>query len=120
MTKAYPALSLSPKLAAQFLSYLETARPGTEVFFHITIGLWPRWLDKDVRRLRLHVLPNYTFGKVAMFNRVPFDSISLRDCTAKGEGFIIMWQPSTGVSSATRVSSVPLSQLWVEYFYLGQ
>ena len=65
----------------------------------------------------------------------PFGSISLRDCTAKGECFIIMWRPSTcALPSKNRsqnerlaprersldetrsvyVSSVPLSQMWVE------
>ena len=82
-------------------------------------------------------LPIYTFGKVAMFNRVPFDSISLRDCTSKGEGFVVMSQPSASISTSTRtsqnerlaprerslegthlvyVSSIPLSQLLVEDF----
>ena len=109
--------------------------------FHNMMGSWPQWLDKDVRRLRMRFLPNYTFGKVAMFNLVPFDSISLRDCTAKGERFDIMWQRSPCVSTSiemsrnkrfaqrerslegTRlvyVSSVPLSQLWVEDFDPGQ
>ena len=110
-------------------------RPGTEVFFHNMKGPWPHWLDQDIRILRLHFLPNYVFGKVAMFNRVPVGSISLRDCTAKGEGFIIMWRPSTcALPSKNRsqnerpaprersldetrsiyVSSVPLSQLWLK------
>jgi hypothetical protein len=83
MNKAYIALSLTPQLTEQLLSPFEAVRPGTEVFLHNMKGSWPHWLDQDVRRLRLHFLPNYTFGKVAMFNRVPFDSISLRDCTAK-------------------------------------
>ena len=104
-------------------------------------GPWPHWLDQDVRRLRLHFLPNYAFGKVAMFNRVPFGSISLRDCTAKSGGFVVMWQPSTGIPTNARMSrnerlgprerslegtrliyasSIPLSQLWVEDFDLGQ
>ena len=66
-------------------------------------GSWPHWLYPDVRRLRLHFLPNYTFGNVAMFNRVPFDSISLRDCTAKGEGFVVMWQPSPSASTSNKM-----------------
>ena len=36
--------------------------------------------------------PTISFGKVALFSRVPSESISLRDCTAKGEGFVSMWQ----------------------------
>ena len=94
MSKAYPALSLTPQLTEQLLSPFEAVRLGTEVFVHNMKGSWPHWPDQDVRRLRLHCLPSYIFGKVAMFNRVPFDSISLRDCTAKGEGFVVMWQPS--------------------------
>ena len=89
MSKAYLALSLAPQLTEQLLSSFEAVRPGTEVFFHNMMGPWPHWLEQDVRRLRLHFLPNYSFGKVAMCNRVPFDSISLRDCTAKGEGFVV-------------------------------
>ena len=81
------ALSLTPQLAEQLLSSFETVRPGTEVFFHNMKGPWPHWLDQDTRRLRLHLLPNYVFGKVAMFNRVPFGSISMRDCTAKRKMF---------------------------------
>jgi len=112
-------------------------RPGTEVFFHNMKGPWPHWLDQDIRILRLHFLPNYVFGKVAMCNRVPFGSISLRDCIAKGEGFIIMWRPSScALPSKTAsqnerlaprersleetrsvyVSALPLSQLWAEDF----
>ena len=36
-----------------------------------------------------------TFGKVALLSRMPFDSISLRDCTAvkkKGDGLVIVSQ----------------------------
>ena len=62
-----------------------------------------------------------------MFNRVPFDSISLRDCTAKGEGLVVMWQPESQRErpaprerspEGTRllfVSSFPFSQLWAEH-----
>ena len=71
VTKTYPALNLTPQLAEQLLSYFETVRPSTEVFFHSIQSPWSHWLYKDVRRLRLHFLPNYTFGKGAMFNRVP-------------------------------------------------
>ncbi len=95
VTEKYLALSLTPQLAEQLLSPFETVRPGREVFFHNMKSPWPHWLDQDIRRLRLHFLPKNAFGKVAMFNRVPFGSISLRDCTAKGEGFTIMWQLST-------------------------
>ena len=76
---AYPALQLTRQLANQLLQPFETVRPGTEVFFHNMLGNKPHWFDRYVRLLRLHVLPNYTFGKVALFNRVPFDSVSLRD-----------------------------------------
>jgi len=88
---AYPALHLPRQLAVQLLHPFETVRPGTEYFFRNMVGSKPHWLDQDVRRLRLHFLPNYTFGKVALFNRVPFDSISLRDCAAKGGGFVVIW-----------------------------
>ena len=83
VTETYIALRLTPQLVEQLLSSFETVRPGTEVFFHNMKGPWPHWLDQDIRILRLHFLPNYVFSKVAMFNRVPFGSISLRDCTAK-------------------------------------
>ena len=59
---------------------------GNDWIFHNMKCPWPHWLDQDIRRLHMHFLPNDVFGKVAMFNRVPFGSISLRDCTAKGEG----------------------------------
>ena len=75
--------SFTRQLSAQLLHPFETVRPGTEVFSHNMLGNKPHWLDQDVRRLRLHCLPNDTFGKVALFSRVPYDSISLRDCTAK-------------------------------------
>ena len=52
------------------------------------IGHRPHRLDQDARRLRLRALPNHTFGNVALRSRVPSDSISLRDCAAKGEGFL--------------------------------
>jgi hypothetical protein len=90
----YPALQLTQQLTAQLLQHFTTVRPGTEVFVHNMLGNKPQRLDPDVRRLRLHFLPEYTFGQVALFNRVPYDSISLRDCTANREGFVIMWQPS--------------------------
>ena len=47
------------------------------------IGYKPHRLDQDVRRLRLRFLPNHALGQVALFSRVPSDSTSLRDCTAK-------------------------------------
>ena len=74
MSTSYLALSLTPQLIDQLLSPFEAVRPGTEVFLHNMMGSWPHWLDKDVRRLRLRFLPNYTIGKVATFNRVPFDN----------------------------------------------
>ena len=86
--KSYPALRLTPQLVVQLLQPFEAVRYGTEVFFYNMVGSRPHWLDQDVRRLRLHFLPDRTFGKVEMFNRVPFDSISLRDCTAKGKDLL--------------------------------
>ena len=68
ISKVDPALSITPQLTEQLLRPFETVRPGTEVFFHNMKGSWPHWLDQDVRRLRLHFLPNYTFGNVATFN----------------------------------------------------
>ena len=64
----------------------------TEVF-HNMIGNKRHRLDQDVRRLRLRFLPKHTFGKVVVFSRVHSDSSSIRGCTAKGEGVVIMWQP---------------------------
>ena len=97
-------LALRLNLLNSFKALFERVRPGTEVFFYNMKVPWPHWLDQDIRRLRLHFLPNYAFGKVAMFNRVPFGSISLRDCTAKGEGFIVMWQHSTCVLPSKKMS----------------
>ncbi|MFM7978939.1 MAG: hypothetical protein ACKPKO_06445, partial [Candidatus Fonsibacter sp.] len=68
------------------LQPFETVRPGT-VVFHNMVDNKPHRLNKVVRRLRLRFLPNHTFGKVLVkvlvFNSVPYDSISLRNCTAK-------------------------------------
>ena len=55
----------------------------------------PHRLDQDVRHLRLRILSNQTFGKVALFSSVPSDSISFGERTAKGEGFVILWKPFT-------------------------
>ena len=74
------------------------------------VGNKPHRLDKDVRRVRLHFLPNYTCGEVALFSRAPYDSISLRDCTAKCEGFfffVIRWQ-----SSVKDLKSMGKEGLW--------
>ena len=59
------------------------------------IGYKPHRLDQDVRRLRLRFFPNHACGKVALFSRVPSDSIRFRECTAKGDGFAIMRKPTT-------------------------
>ena len=59
------------------------------------IGYKPHRLNQDLRRLRLRFLPNDKQGKVALFSRVPSDSISFRECTAKGEGFAIMLKLAT-------------------------
>ena len=41
--------------------------------------------------------------KVALFSRVHSDSTNLRDCTAKGKGFAIMWKPlTTGMKTWVR------------------
>ena len=88
VAEAYLALSITPRLDEQSLSPFETVRLGTEVFYHSMKSPWPHWLDQDVRRLRLHFLPNYTVGKVAVFNTVPFDSVSLGDCKAKQENVL--------------------------------
>ena len=45
------------------LRNLESTRPGTEIFFHCTIGFKPHPLDQDVRRLRLRFLLNHLFWK---------------------------------------------------------
>ena len=71
--KAYHAARITPQLVVQVLHPFETARLGTEVFFHNMKGPRPHWLDQDVRRLRRHFLPNSVVGKVAIFNRVPYD-----------------------------------------------
>ena len=61
--------------------------PGTEIFFNYMLGNRLQRFDSDVRRLRLRLLLNQTFGKVALVCRVPVHTPSLRDCTAKGKGF---------------------------------
>ena len=78
----YPSFLQRP-VADSLLRNLESTRPGTEIFFHNTIGYNPHRLDQDVRRLRLRFLPNHFFGKVALFSRLHSDSTNLRDCTAK-------------------------------------
>jgi hypothetical protein len=58
-------------------------RLGTDTFNNSMIGNRPHRLDQDVRSLRLRLLPNHTFGKVALFSRAPSEPISPRACTAK-------------------------------------
>ena len=70
-------------MADTLLRNFDSTRPGIEIFFHNTIGYTPHRLSPDVRRLRLRFLPNHTFGKVALFSRVPSDSINLRERAAK-------------------------------------
>ena len=77
-------------MADNLVRNFESLRPGTDKFFHSLIGYGPHRLDQAVRRLRLRLLPNHAFGKVAFFWRVPSDSISLRNCTAKGECLVIV------------------------------
>ncbi len=84
---AFPALRLTRQLTTQLLHPFETVRPGTDIFFHNMVGNKQHWLDQDVRRLRLHFLPNYPLGKLALIHCVPYDSIRLRDCTAKRRRF---------------------------------
>ncbi len=79
---AHSALRPKSQLVDDILSPFETVRPGTEVFFHKTVGNNPHWSDKDVGRLRLRFRPNHTFSKVALFKTVPDGAISLRICTA--------------------------------------
>ena len=84
-------------------------------------------LYRDILLEKWHCLTEYLF-----------ESISLRDCTAKGEGFVVMWQCLSGMqvklgyhmrpaprersfdkTQPVFVSSVPLSQLWTESFDPG-
>ena len=88
---AFTSLNLARQLANQLLQQFEKVRPGTEVFFHDVFG------KNTLVRQRCTTLASafsteLHFWKMALFNQVPFDSISLRDCTAKGEGVVIMWK----------------------------
>jgi hypothetical protein len=99
------------------------------------VGNKPHWVDKDARRLRLRCLPKHTFSNVAFVNIMIVETISIRNCTGKKGGrflFVIMWQPeilntrhaprerSANQVQSVFVSSVPLSQLWVESFNPSQ
>ena len=96
-------MRLAKQLAYNLFRPFETVRLGTDVVFHNMVGNKPHWLDQDVRRLRLRFLPIHALSQEALFNRVPYDSSSLRDCTAKCAGFVIMWQPvATDVKTWSR------------------
>ena len=103
LSKFRSPVRLHKSVADHLLSNFESTRPGAEILFHSMVGYQPHRLNQDLRRLRLRFLPNHTFGKVALFSRVPSDSTSLRECADKGEGFAIMWKlVATGVKTWLR------------------